>query len=261
MNIEPVESLPTPEYPDKYSDEIHDLLATTYPRRWVAKSLVVGALTVTAALSLGSCGILGKTNSADDLQNRYLPIFEYGDGIGSIGCMAIAAPVFLSEEEAFVIMQAAFAEAGLTYKNKTLSLKNATRPVVDKYSHQDDYITENKRGTLKADGVLELGKGTPVVFVSIIELDAWQRIGGGYSTASTYRFKEAAQELANNNPGLIVFYDPVVHIYNPVSIFGNLGDPGFIWAETAEKAQAKSESLLHQQVLAFIEWLRAETSR
>jgi len=255
MNIEPVENLPAPEYPDKYSDEIQNLLTTTYPRRWIIKPLVVGALTVTAALSLSSCRIFGTIGSTDGLQSTYIPIFEYGNGTGSVGCDAVSAPVFMSEEEAFVIMQAAFAEAKLTLSNQALSVKNATRPIVDQYSHQsENYISGKKRDALETDGTLELDQSIPVVFVSLDELYAWQRAGGSYSTASIFRFKDAARVLADNNPGLIVFYDPVTNLWEkPVS--------GGSRAETVEQAQAESGRLLRQQVLAFIEWLQAETSR
>jgi len=70
---------------------------------------------------------------------------------------------------------------------------------------------------------------------------------------STFRFKEAARVLVDNYPGLIVFYDPVDYI-------GRRPGSGAPHVETVEQAQAESEGLLHQQVVAFIEWLQAETS-
>ena len=273
MNIKPVEHPVEPGYPDKYAEESRRALASAQPRRWIAAPLAAG-LAATVALGLSGCGehvVMGEMaiptevtiNSGIPYSEEYLakiaaanviPLFEFGEGTGSIGCMSIAAPVFLSEEEAFAILSAAFAEAGVMLRrnNKT---RQGTLPVtiIDTW---DDKAPKTKKGSLKPDA---LAGDIPVEFVSREDVKAWEYEPTGpmrtTSSAGSYKMKDAAQALSENNPGLVVFYDPVT--YWDITGQGERYED-FRFTNTEQEARAESEQLLREQVQAFIEWLQAE---
>ena len=302
MDIEPVEATPRPEYPDKYAKETRHLLIAARPHRWAAAPLLVGALSATVALGLGGCSELfnlstGPTqtsipsqthsDASGSLENiridmntsippgTVIPLFRYGEGTGAIGCIMVAAPVFLSEEEAFAILAAAFDEAGLTLDENAFSLDNAMLPAPDRFSFDESEIISTTQGKLSVDGVLKLNQGVPVEFVSIYDMEDWQKKIESSSTVSmsssvsVYRFLDTAQVLAENNPGLIVFYDPAV--FSDFE-FGSM-EKKFLESDEAfqerrmlaleqakQEAQARSEQLLRDQAVAFIKWLDAEGS-
>jgi len=256
MEIQPVETAFTPEYPDKYEKEAQQTLAKSLPRRWISAPLAVGLLSAALALGTSGCGEEGPftfTTLGVPLQvpsglrslplderiippGLVIPLFEYGAGTGSIGCDSVASPVFMSEEEAFAILAATFAEAGLTLSSTDITLKNVSIPATN---------PRRARGNLSVDGVLELGEGIPVEFVSTKDVENWQVSLSLGSTVQTYDLIGAARTLAENNPGLVVFYDPAVYF----SAYSN----GFIHDQREAREQA--EALLREQALAFIDWL------
>jgi len=186
-------------------------------------------------------------------QNKIVPLFEHGEGIGGFGCVSIAQPVFFSEEEAFAILQSAFAQAGLALE-KNSKLQKAVLPVtvIDTWDENWDNhkSARTSGGRLTPDGTLN---GIPVEFVSREDVLAWEYKPRGPifsgSSVGTYQLKEAAQTLADYNPGIVAFYDPVSY-YND----WNSGE----WAEysaSEEEARARSEGLLREQAQAFIAWM------
>ena len=284
MEIQPVEMAIMPEYPDKYAKEAQQTLAKSFPRRWIGAPLAVGLLSAALAMGASGCVVpesfatLGDNVQAPSgLKNLSLderiipsgvvvPIFEYGRGTGSIGCMSISAPVFLSEEEAFAILAATFAEAGLTLSSTHLALENASIPATHIYANSsgstDSSITLTQ-GVLSVDGVLELGQSVSIEFVSTKDLDVWQGGPAGWSTVQTYDLIGIARALATNNPGLIVFYDPVVYPQGleyierlpDESAFDYQGRSLAIRSESEREAREQAEALLREQALAFIDWL------
>jgi hypothetical protein len=269
MKIKPVESITPPNYPDKYSAEHKQALTRALPKRWLKAPL---ALSLSAAVALGLSGceappfaIMGMTpiptdergtDSATSDERMFIPLFEFGNGTGSIGCVSVNAQHFMSEEEAFAILTATFEEAGLELVRNGTMLSNATIPVVDTF----DWENMN-RGTTQ--GYLQVNEvaGISVKFVAYSDLRDWQwqpqegeevppRV-----SANSYDTKSAARTLAENNAELVVFYDPLYR--------GTL--PGFNsenWREeiqnTREEWREKSEQLLQQQANAFVQWLQQE---
>ena len=279
MKIEPVKDISTPRYPDKYAREVRNALAAAHPQRWRNKSLVVGALAATVAIGLSDCsygaegapvmppeqvatrGDITTTNTSavatlqpigvtlnenTSLPAGIIPLFEYGYGIGAFGCVSSTAPYFMSEDEAFAIMKAAFAKAKIelskNIKGQQIILPLPTNVIAER----GDNDPETLASSLMLDGFAD---GMPVEFVSGVDVVAWKYDSHG--TVSYYRTKSAAQTLAENNPGLVVFYDPVSHFKFS----------GFASNWKMKKARRKSEQQLRNQVRAFIEWLNAEGMR
>ena len=197
---------------------------------------------------------------------RVVPLFDYGVGTGVLGCEVVAAPVFLSEEEAFAILRASFAEAGLALDANGKS-RSAVLPVTDRFG--DTTTAGTQKGTLTPDGAVN---GIPVEFISLDDVHAWEKPqGDAWVSVEGYSMRGAADVLAAQNPGLVVFYDPAA-----------VADTGALWSmeqkpgeseeaysarrsaayENARKnAQAESENLLRQQVRAFVEWVGTEGTR
>ena len=205
--------------------------------------------------------------------DSFIPLFEYGEGTGSIGCDSVASPVFMSEEEAFAILSAAFSEAGLEIDWSSSTLEGATIPVTNLFPMRvSPSVTTTKQGDLNADGLLETLSGLtislPIEFVSSKDFDAWHKNTGMESSVSSYNILEAAKTLAENNPGLIVFYDPVSSpdfdkLWSFERKDGESDEDYTIRYQTvrdeeAKAANAQSELLLREQANALIEWLRGE---
>ena len=271
MTIQPVERKPDPKYPDKYAGDIRRVLAAAQPGRWLAAPLVVGVLASTVALGLGGCGepiTLGGIKTAPagvvESANMPIPLFEYGEGTGTIGCASITAPVFLSEEEAFAILGAAFAEAGIVLQEGAPTLAKARLPVTELDGRRETRKT--KKGDLTPDGMLS-PVNLPMAFVSTDDVKSWRK-GENFSTVSALRTKQAARLLADNNPGLVVFYDPMAQedldaLWRRMEREPDEGDEAYsarmdaVREQYALDTRAESERLLRQQARAFVEWMHA----
>ena len=122
MKIKPVTTTTTPKYPDKYDKNIKNILIKNKPNRWVGTPLV-GLLSAAVTFSLSGCAgeelipqgpetpgtaittpavrpteyiLMGDVPGPyqEIFQGTHIPLFEFGEGTGGIGCMAITAPVF-----------------------------------------------------------------------------------------------------------------------------------------------------------------------
>jgi len=297
MKIHPVEHSVAPNYPDKYAEETRRVLAATAPRRWIAAPLAAG-LAATVAIGLSGCGeraVMGDMPMPTEVtigdgipySTEYfaaiavanvIPLFEFGEGTGVIGCEVVNAPVFFSEEEAFAILAVAFAEAGLEL-NTNAKLQKATLPVTHIYDGNDGRPKDSPKttqGDLLPDGLVN---GMAVEFVSMSDVEAWEyKDNESYSSVGGFSTIGAAKTLAENNPGLIVFYDPVNWVnYNDLprlemeegedyEAYGKRYEKDEAFHSRYEAAREKaygearvnSEQQLRQQVQAFLAWMNTE---
>jgi len=187
----------------------------------------------------------------------FIPLFEFGSGTGSIGCVAIAAPAFFSEEEAYAILASALKEHGLELAKNAGTLKNINLPVTYEIGYSWDPYTviqtppTTKTGDLQVHAVNEIS----VKFVSSADARNWEvPFTGTRMTGSFVNVKEPAQILAESNPMLAVFYDPISYV--------NFNHNAEDWSTERERVRKaaieQSGELLRQQVGAFIEWLQQE---
>lgn len=306
MKIKPVADMPAPKYPDKYDVEIRKMLTSARPRRWLELPLAgmlsaTVALSVSgcvvAPAGSGAHATEGtpappnitseeicdpSTNTNNLLEHVILgdnpvsipfeicclpiPVFMYGEGTGAIGCLAITAPVFLSEEEAFAVISAALSDAGLSLCANGEMLENINIPVTNLYEWDGtDDCLPTKRGSMMPDGTIE-AYNIPVEFVSTDDFGSWHKETGYASSVSGYQTRRAALTLAGDNPGLAVFYDPLAgnvdygKLYDLVQNDGESDKDyearrGALIDEAIVAARAESEDMLRMQVEAFIDWL------
>jgi len=302
VKIKPVENTSEPQYPDKYGEEIRQVLKAAKPYRWL-NTPIVGVMSAALAISMSGCGVdsdgsggfrfLGipfSSNKTQDYKDTVLlgnvftpppnesemlisldmliPLFEYGEGTGVIGCVAIAAPVFLSEEEALAVVLAAINEADMSLFWGAAELRNARLPVTNLY--ETGVVEGNNKtisGNLTPDrAIWRNSLLIPMFFVSKSDIEAWHEDQGYMASVSVYDIKRAAQTLADNNPGLVVFYDPISlvdysELWEITKMDGESDkDYEARWSakmhELTQAARAESESLLRQQVEAFVKWYR-----
>jgi len=203
-----------------------------YPTR--REFLAAGAAVLAAA------GIPGCRRDAE-VSALVAPIFEHGDGRGAIGCIVVAPPVFLSEDEALQVVREALAEAGVTLGQRM--------PLPEVAVDYDPTLrgmrpSENWLGEPPAEPVLHATELAAVdrkqrVGVTIVTKDDCDRVDAGWYYGVGYDTKELAQNVAKairqqakQDLCVGVFYDPLEE-----------------WGRKKARAQ------LRRQVQDFVAWM------
>jgi hypothetical protein len=241
-----------PDYPKKEDVQAQpSLLRKSVYKRWQKLyDLGVSGMLV-AGLSLSGCDQKTKTNtiptqgieaapnenpnsnqsnmvSPAKLVALVAPIFEHGEGRGTIGCIAAAPPAFLSEDEALVVIKEELAKYGIELnKEKVLLSDVLITPNVygvpsesDKKYHD---LLKSKFGIEK-----EYDKPTPLeidfqdsnrdINVEYVSYEDYFILGGerSGSTAQNLDMKNVAKQVHDHinydaKQGVYgVFYDPLI---------------------------------------------------
>jgi hypothetical protein len=157
------------------------------------------------------------------------PIFKHGEGRGSIGCVVVAPPVFLSEEEAMQIIREELAKHGVNLGGPTtlpdvtiaarveeieLDFKGGQGEVTTRVRE----VADPARKPFTLDGV----DATKKVAVRFVSEKAYYDLGGpnwGPSSLQPYDFPEVAQYVAaqltkQGKADMVVglHYDPAVKV-------------------------------------------------
>jgi len=269
----PVRRQVVPHYPDQYSTQLNHLLLENKPLRWRAVPVTGVVLSAVVMLGLAGCGAvtLGSPNLLPTPDNITMgevasppiygtPFFEHGEGIGVYGCMAVAAPIFLSEADAFAIIRDEFQKLNLTVVQSDATVTTRI-PMVD--TNGSDQPINTQEGQLVFDFAVQ-GTTIAMEYVSHDDLQAWESTPS-QSSVSTYPYKEAARALNNslndtdlpNKHG--VFYTPAVQA--DYSELYTITDPD-AWEAASEQltleTQQRTEEALRAQVQDFIAWLSAQ---
>lgn len=237
-----------------------------YPTR---RDVLAGAASL-ALVGLTRCDFAFA--ETDGTEVAVAPIFEHGEGRGATGCVVVAPPAFLSEEEALQIIREELAKHGVQLKAGTTLESVRVPPRREHYEEVDnngrkelkESVVEDPGGAkpLELDGV-DADKHVGVEFIS--EKDYFD-LGGvrSGSTAQGYDFKEVAQHLAKHakkqgkGPLVLgVFYDPA----SPISVKDiprteRETDFGAAWRKARAKSADDSKKLLRQQAQDFVVWLK-----
>ncbi len=268
MDIRPVRRYSQPRYPTNRILQEHPELLRLIPKRWQGNRVLIAALTGVCVLMTSSRAL--SASKPRTPASRVAPIFQHGDGVGSYGCIATAAPVFLSEDEARRIITDEGKRAGLTFAAGTSTLKNVSAPLIEALDMQVTRKGEKlgkipakyktRKRDIKLDGEDKKRK-ISFEFVSLEDFDkwsvedpvmvasvAWHDILG---TAALFR-----ESLAKSKPqGTYgVFYDPVYYTGFRFEEQGLSADAAA--RDKAEREQA--EKNLRAQVKDFVKWLKAQ---
>ncbi len=292
MMLKPVKHYKEPYYPEKKIILNNPSLLNTAPKRWANNKSVQVALSSILLMTLTACGPkytdtdktaspentvaptaktdvseVDNENKTSEVTNGYVaPIFEHGEGIGSFGCMSIAPPAFLSEEEAYQVISDEARKRGINFEKENEILKNIMLPVT--YTFPEKFIQDpdnpdiiiaekpsktQKKGNLILDGY-DHDKQIAFEFVSVSDFKGWIGDSTVHSSVESYHCLETSKTLREgiidktDNKFVGVFYDPIAGI----SIEELRKDYSF------DKRKELSKELLRQQFSDFLEWLKAE---
>jgi len=293
MEIKSVKNSRQPNYPTiELFVRYPELLARNIPGSWLKNKFVATSL---AAFLLSNCGtrtvhpsatvevvdMLKTDNPKSTSQEKkadnsivakIAPIFAYGEGHGSTGCIVISPPVFISEDEARKIIFDALDKQGIVLDTIGCPEMKFTAPPLADACYEDGILDDEttqvatkakvrrKKAVkqanveLKMDGYIK-DLNLVIQFVSEKDFDKFNTEDGCRSSVIDYNTKKAAKIIrekliAYGKTNAVVFYDPIIWIN-----FKTDQD----WQTSENIAKAEAERLLLNQVEDFIKWLKTET--
>jgi len=185
------------------------------------------------------------------------PVFFHGGGTGSMGCIMVVPPVFLSEQEALAIIKNAAEGSGLHFSTKTPDYKATDNKTGNKIwdGETDEMLGEGNVGL----DLYDAEKKVAVAFISMREAQVLPETisisGFDARGLAELAAKDFAKQKGDVSVG--VFYDP-----------GNWGSDEHrrIYDEFEEQAmdtdqyraalKALAEQDLRAQVRDFVAWLQ-----
>lgn len=267
MEIVPVKKYNEPNYPDREKVLANPEILKYIPERWRNNTYVLAALSTLLMLTLTGCESKGTSSEPSSSKAAVAPIFEHGSGRGSFGCSSVAPPSFLSEEEAFQVIQEEAKVYGINFKRDGLDLTNVNLPETKYYlkpeKEDKDYksdggvINSKQTGDLRLDGY-DAEKKVAYEFISTIDYESWKVKEGIQSSVSDYDFISTANLLKeglskkNGDNTIGIFYNPMTMMsWEEIK-----AEKDFKIAEEKTKERAREE--LRKQVRDFLEWLTAQ---
>lgn len=295
MKLTPVDRYNTPKYPTQQAVLRSPGILYTAPKRWKSKSGVMTALVLTVTTGLTGCGakatepssnpeaesaatvsstiseyvLVGEVPDAsvplaspEDSGRKLgsIPLFVHGEGRGSYGCVSVAPPVFLSEEEAIQVIREE-AEAQGVHFSETIDIEGtfpATTGMPDSpvMPARDPGTWE---GSLTLDGYdpnLNIG----FEYVSDEDLADWNSDSGPVATVTENDYKGTAQRLSDATENVAVFYDPASQDYDAFEFDWDDPNGSYSAYETLYTDEQKEKVIedLRAQVRDFLEWLKGQ---
>jgi|WetSurMetagenome_2_1015567.scaffolds.fasta_scaffold455239_1 hypothetical protein len=285
MKIKPICSYQSPNYPDKENQiNLSGLIKSIIPIRWQGRNhivriiAIINLLWIVRSQSADAQGIekpvkseLKFTKESDSIKQiekdtiKYAaPIFENGIGLGALGCIVIAPPVFMSEEEVRQTIEQEFSKNHIKFTHHNVEIDSIEyryikmkkpKKVLGNTAYEfemDSTLTERKIFLDGYNEEMNLG-------YICISKDNYFGLGGYREAGRTVQWYNT-KELANSIRGivsedrkinLVIFYDP-------------LDEPGFSgldkwdWDIPRDKLISDARNLLIKQVHDFIKWKKKE---
>ena len=207
-----------------------------------------------------SCRTVNGAGKQPQPRSLVAPLFIHGEGRGSLGCIVVNPPVFLSEAgEARQIVQEEAAKAGIAFRPPPE--KPEILPPIDWDAYPRGEYRDKRRvpTALQFDGRDEK-RSLQYEYVSRQDLDKWE--GPSEGTALHYDVKGSAQTLDTSlakqkQPGIsAIFYDPVEQLYPAAK--GERPSWAGDEKQLTAAAVARAKADLRAQVKDFIAWLKAQ---
>jgi hypothetical protein len=237
-----------------------ELLAEHVPPNWTRIPALCGAvgLFLGINLTLNGCGKAGANKRPDQRALVVAPIFEHGEGRGATGCIVLAPPVFLSEEEALQVIREELATHGVTLGTAEYEIAGVALSPFHSLRPEP----------FKADAA-DSKKRMAIEFVSEREcrdLDfaqQWENSKDGTMHSSSvhrYDFPKTSEYLAEKvrktgrTPVYFgTFYDPLSGKMDSGSLTN-----GASMLDAEAKIVTESKRLLRLQVQDFVKWLQGQ---
>lgn len=266
MKVKPIAKYKFPVYPDKEEVLKNPKLLKKLPERWKGKSYVAAAFFSLLLMTLAGCS--SKNEDVKTVEGTYTgqtaPLFIHGEGRGSFGCVSVAPPAFLSEEEAFSVIEEEAKREGIVFTKGGLTLKNIMVPKTDTYYDQDNNSkVKSQKGDITLDGIDE-SKNVSFEFVSKEDIETWaDRNTGRYSSVETFKFLDTAEALVKgmeDNTGsmtVATFYDPH-YKFDAQNIQDIINENKDDYKAMEEKLKEIVKGDLREQVRDFLSWLKGQ---
>jgi hypothetical protein len=283
MEVRPVRSSKKPIYP---AIEIFEnnprILMESIPSRWLNNGVVAGAL---ASFILGGCSssridsvgtaqfgpvsLLASCSRPDGQHAnqesvKVAPVFVHGDGSGAEGCVVVAPPVFISEEEAREIILDEFKKEslGLAFNEEKEIAFSSRQIAISCISDKelDDYPEIDV--TIGFDGY-DKKKNLAYEYVSVKDYQKFaDEKNLNYCSVTEFETKKAAEIIRDEmkkkgETNGVVFYDPITIFGRDWNDTTHIDEP-YDWEKGEKMAKEEAKKLLVAQVHDFIQWLKKE---
>ncbi|OGO88500.1 MAG: hypothetical protein A2Y15_01695 [Clostridiales bacterium GWF2_36_10] len=271
IKINPVLHYKSPAYPDMSEADSNSDLLKRLPNRWKQNQAVLTAITAITAMSFSSHSITQNYDSQSVFapistsSSTVAPIFEHGEGIGSIGGYQSIYPTFITEQEAMSIIKNEAFAAGINLVDIPEGYS------VDPHDY-DGYRDDKNKYILGTQVSLEASdniKGIAVSFISSNEAMAQSKNDEFYSLVVNINTKQRAKDAASDweeedVPYAVgTFYDSTINYerYKEIEkeLFGDSYD--YSQSNATQLQEAINDAIeedLRAQVRDFIEWLRGQ---
>lgn len=284
LSAHPVHRIPLPRYPTRLDVLADSNLLEKLPPGWLSTPDVARVAAALVTLGLGGCDDPATSNAPSrsaqgaDARKAALvaPVFEHGNGVvegrGAMGCVAVAAPAYLSEEDAIQVITEELSQHGLdlTKRNEPLAdviIHGRKVEFAFDWTRQTHGLhVEDATGPLRID-LLDPVRHIGVEFVNATE---YEELGGPDGSGWTVDLKATAGRVGDavrtQGEGICVglFYDPVrSYTFFPPPAKADNPQPENDnrqprWAATPEAAREESRLLLRMQVRDFVDWLKGQ---
>ena len=280
-----------PRYPTRLEiDADPELLRRHLPAGWAASPKLASAAALLLSLALPGCttppsagptpptaAAGAKPTLASEPSNAVAivaPLFDHGEGRSWFGCVIVTPPVYLSEDEAWQVIDLELAKRGIKLTEKEHLIPGVAIPLyptaeLEALKEGDPLPKPSSIEPLKADRADPQRK----IVLEFVSADNPPEKAQPWSLGSIYGLKlkgeaEALrQEVAASAHERIYFgalYDPVT-IADVTSdksprppVNRTPADWDKYWDRVNAPAKAESKRLLRLQVQEFIQWLQAQ---
>ena len=294
LSARPAHAVRRAGYPTRFEVQARPgLLERHVPPAWLGRREMAGTLSLVlgAAAGCGSSSTVGGAATLDAA--RVAPVFVHGKGlaeslspqvgVGMLGCIAVAAPTYLPEDEAFAVIADELAKVGVNLTARNVPLQSVVirghvhHSGLNWISGQPGSEVETVAGPLVANAA-DLQRHVFVEFVSQADFCV---LGGDDAITPEVDLKQAATlagtAVASHARGIWfgAFYDPVEYYR-----FGEGRDPNQDQPVTSQpgeseeqwlaraiearfqrdeaKGRERAKAQLRAQVLDFVDWLKAQ---
>ncbi len=290
MKAKPVKRYRQPVYPTRL-EVICDteLLRRNLPPGWRSIQGMAGSIALfLTANSLAKAGEPGSPALGGPAA-IVAPIFEHGEGRGATGCIVVAPPVFLSEEEAWQVIDEEMARRGIKLTEKAVPLKGVQIPQRFRSFNLEkgkvEWRVTDVDGSAKPFAIDRENPQKRIAVEFLSEKDYYSKAGApsDLSSVQSFDFTETAKKLAEDirkqgqeKVYLGVFYDPLAKPEVPKNVqfqtqqeWEKSWKQGLAEPKTAKEREAyakaqrllntnESRRLLRLQVQDFVKWLEAQ---